>query len=45
MKEYADDVKIRIPCIDRATEELGFEPTVKVEEAVKICVNEFITKQ
>ena len=45
VKEYADDVKIRIPCIDLAQEELGFEPTVKVEEAVKICVDSFNAQQ
>ncbi len=45
VKEYADDVKIRIPSIDRAKEELGFSPTVKVEEAVKICVDSFNAQQ
>ena len=45
VKEYADDVKIRIPCIDLAKEQLGFQPTVKVEEAVKICVDSFNAQQ
>lgn len=38
VKEYSDDVKIRIPNINKAKKELGFSPTIKVREAIKICV-------
>ena len=39
-KDFKDDVKIRIPDISKAQKELNFEPTIKVKEAVKICIEE-----
>lgn len=39
-KDFKDDVKIRIPDISKAKKELNFEPTIKVKEAVKICIEE-----
>lgn len=38
VKEYADDVMIRIPDVSKAMTELGFEPTVKVAEAIQRCL-------
>ena len=38
VREYADDVMIRIPDVSKATEELGFEPTLKVQESINICM-------
>jgi len=35
---YADDVRIRIPAIDKARMVLGWEPTVSLDEALEICV-------
>tara|TARA_B100001996_G_C18651923_1_gene589738 strand:+ start:897 stop:1847 length:951 start_codon:yes stop_codon:yes gene_type:complete len=37
-KSYIDDVIIRIPDISKAKRELGFEPTAKVKESVKKCL-------
>ena len=39
-KDFQDDVKIRIPDITKAKKDFGFEPTIKVKEAVKICLDE-----
>jgi nucleoside-diphosphate-sugar epimerase len=39
---YSDDVKIRIPRVDKAREQLGWTATVKVKEAVKRCVAEAV---
>jgi len=38
VKEYKDDVLIRIPDISKAKKELGFEPTIKVKEAIDKCL-------
>ena len=38
VKEYADDVMVRIPDVSKAMKELGFEPTVKVAEAIERCL-------
>ena len=38
VKEYADDVIIRIPDVSKAMRELDFKPTVKVAEAVARCL-------
>ena len=38
VKEYKDDVLIRIPDISKAQKELGFKPTIKVKEAVNKCL-------
>lgn len=35
---YADDVRLRIPAIDKARTALGWEPTVPLEEALNICL-------
>ncbi len=39
-KDFKDDVKIRIPDISRAKADLNFSPTIKVKEAVRICVDQ-----
>ena len=44
VKEYKDDVMIRIPDVSKASKELGFKPTVKVKESVKRCL-EFINQR
>lgn len=38
VREYSDDVMIRIPDVSKAIQELGFEPSVKVKESVQICL-------
>lgn len=38
VKEYSDDVTIRIPDISKATKELGFKPSKKVKDSVKVCL-------
>ena len=38
VKEYDDDVLIRIPDVSKAQNELGFEPTIKVKEAIEKCL-------
>lgn len=38
VREYADDVMVRIPDVSKAVQELGFEPSVKVKESVQICL-------
>lgn len=38
VREYKDDVMIRIPDVTKAIEQLGFEPSVKVKESIKRCL-------
>lgn len=38
VREYSDDVIIRIPDITKAMNELGFKPTKKVKESVEACL-------
>jgi UDP-glucose 4-epimerase len=38
VREYADDVMIRIPDVSRAMKELGFVPTLKAKESIEKCV-------
>jgi len=38
VREYSDDVMIRIPDVSRAIEELGFEPTLKAKESIEKCI-------
>jgi nucleoside-diphosphate-sugar epimerase len=38
VKEYSDDVIIRIPDITKAQNELGFKPTKKIKDSIKICI-------
>lgn len=35
---YGDDVRIRVPSIDKAKTVLGWEPTVPLEEALETCI-------
>ena len=39
MPIYADDVRVRIPAIDKARMVLGWESTVSLDEALEICVD------
>ena len=43
VREYSDDVIVRIPDVTKAIDELGFNPSKKVKDSVEVCVNE-ITK-
>ena len=38
VREYSDDVMIRIPDVSRAIEELGFKPTLKAKESIEKCI-------
>ncbi len=38
VREYNDDVMVRIPDVSKAMDELGFEPSVKVKESIEICL-------
>jgi len=38
VREYKDDVMIRIPDVTKAIEQLGFEPSVKVKESIERCL-------
>ena len=38
VKEYSDDVIIRIPDITKAINELDFKPTKKIKDSIKICI-------
>jgi len=35
---YEDDVRLRVPAIDKARTVLGWEPTVSLEEALDLCL-------
>jgi nucleoside-diphosphate-sugar epimerase len=41
---YGDDVRIRIPAIDKARSVLGWEPTVTLDEALEICLDRVVSK-
>lgn len=38
VEEFADDVKVRVPAVDKARECLGWEPTRKVADSVAECL-------
>jgi len=38
VREYTDDVMIRIPDVNRAIKELGFEPTLKAKQSIEKCI-------
>jgi nucleoside-diphosphate-sugar epimerase len=40
MPIYADDVRVRIPSIEKARSVLGFEPKVQLEEALDHCLDQ-----
>ena len=44
VKEYHDDVTIRIPDVTKAQQDLGFQPTVKVAESVERCLDHLEAK-
>jgi nucleoside-diphosphate-sugar epimerase len=35
---YADDVRLRVPSIEKAQHILGWKPTVKVDDALERCI-------
>lgn len=39
---FADDVRTRVPSVDKAAKILGWQPTVKTREAVVRCVEQAI---
>jgi nucleoside-diphosphate-sugar epimerase len=41
---YGDDVRIRIPAIEKARSVLGWEPTVSLDEALEICVDRIASR-
>jgi UDP-glucose 4-epimerase len=41
---YGDDVRIRIPAIEKARSVLGWEPIVTLEEALEMCVDRVVSK-
>ena len=41
---HKDDVRIRVPSIDKARSVLGWEPTVSLDEALDRCVEEALSK-
>ena len=41
---YGDDVRIRIPAIDKAKSVLGWEPTVSLDEALETCVDRIASR-
>jgi len=41
---YEDDVRVRIPCIDKARSVLGWTPTVSLDEALDRCVEEALCR-
>ena len=41
---YKDDVRIRIPSVEKAKNILGWEPTIKLDEALGICIDEALKK-
>jgi UDP-glucose 4-epimerase len=41
---YGDDVRLRIPAVDKARRELGWEPTVSLEEALDICLERVLER-
>ena len=38
VREYHDDVMIRIPDVSKAMDELGFQPTLKAQDSVNKCL-------
>jgi UDP-glucose 4-epimerase len=41
---HADDVRLRIPAIDKARTVLGWEPKVSLEDALEICLERIATR-
>jgi nucleoside-diphosphate-sugar epimerase len=41
---YGDDVRIRIPAIEKARSVLGWEPTVALEDALEICLDRAVSR-
>lgn len=41
-KSFPDDVRIRIPDVNKAKEVLGWEPTLKVAESVERCLDQMV---
>ena len=38
VKEYNDDVLVRIPDITKIINDLGFKPTKKVQDSIETCM-------
>jgi nucleoside-diphosphate-sugar epimerase len=45
VKNYSDDVLIRIPDVTKAKEELGFNPSLRVKESIDKCLNHYLEVQ
>ena len=41
---YKDDIRIRIPSIEKARTVLGWQPTITVDEALEMCVGQVASK-
>ena len=38
VREYSDDVIIRIPDVDKAMNELNFRPSMKIKDSIRLCI-------
>jgi nucleoside-diphosphate-sugar epimerase len=43
MPSFPDDVRVRVPSVDKATQVLGWKPTVKTRESVIRCIEQAIS--
>ncbi len=41
---YADDVRVRVPAIEKARRVLGWEPSISLDEALEICVERIVRR-
>ena len=44
MPIYGDDVRIRVPAIEKARSVLGWQPTISLDEALEICLERIGSK-
>jgi UDP-glucose 4-epimerase len=44
MPIYGDDVRVRIPAVEKARSVLGWEPTVTLDEALEMCIDRVASK-
>ena len=38
VREYSDDVIIRIPDVEKAVNELNFSPSMKIKDSIRLCI-------
>jgi nucleoside-diphosphate-sugar epimerase len=44
VKEYPNDVKYRVPNVDKITEKFGFKTTKTLEEGIEACILEYVKR-